>query len=240
MDVTLQANSDTAFSGLTDMIALGGPVVAILLVLSVVLVALILVKLWQFHAMRVGRNGAARRALDAWLRNGDKGAVANLAGDENPASRILVHAVTGAENVRNGLTDSVGDPATGLREDLERIGAAIVQDMRRYLRVLETLVQVAPLLGLFGTVVGMIEAFRQLQESGARVDPSDLAGGIWIALLTTAAGLLVAMPANIVLNWFESRIARQQLAMEDMAISVLNRRIAQTPDADAKSARIAA
>lgn len=230
----------SAVSNIGEMIALGGPVVAILLVLSIILVALILVKLWQFHSLRLGRHGAARRALEAWLRRGDAKAIDALAGDPNPAARILVHAVTGAEKVRAGHASTLGDAAGGLREDLERLGAQMVADMRRYLRVLETLVQVAPLLGLFGTVVGMIEAFRRLQESGARVDPSDLAGGIWVALLTTAAGLLVAMPANIVLNWFESRIAREQLAMEDMAVSVLNGRIAQGPDLSVRTGSLAA
>ena len=221
MEVTPAQTTETAISGLVDMIALGGPVVAILLVLSVVLVALILVKLWQFHVMRIGRNGAARRALDTWLRQGDKDAVAGLADDRNPASRILFHAVTGAEKVRSGQTDSVGDPAVGLREDLERIGGAIVQDMRRYLRVLETLVQVAPLLGLFGTVVGMIEAFQALQSAGSNVDPSALAGGIWVALMTTAAGLGVAMPVSLAVTWLESRLEAERVAIETLTSTLL-------------------
>lgn len=66
--------------------------------------------------------------------------------------------------------------------------------------------QLAPLLGLFGTVLGMISAFQALQQAGAQVDPSILAGGIWVALLTTAVGLAVAMPTSVALSWFEVRM----------------------------------
>ena len=82
--------------------------------------------------------------------------------------------------------------------------------------------QVAPLLGLFGTVLGMIEAFRALQEAGAQVDPSLLAGGIWVALLTTAAGLAVAMPTAMVLSWFEGRMDAERVTAERAIASVLH------------------
>jgi len=79
------------------------------------------------------------------------------------------------------------------------------------LNVLDMVAQLAPLLGLFGTVLGMIDAFRNLQNAGSSVDPSLLAGGIWVALLTTAAGLLVAMPTSLVLGWFEARMRRDRV-----------------------------
>ena len=66
-------------------------------------------------------------------------------------------------------------------------------------------------MGLFGTVLGMIDAFRALQNAGTSVDPSLLAGGIWVALLTTAAGLAVAMPTSLILNWFEARMRRDRV-----------------------------
>ena len=94
--------------------------------------------------------------------------------------------------------------------------------LERGFRFLDTVAQVAPLLGLFGTVLGMIEAFQALQEAGSQVDPSLLAGGIWVALLTTAAGLAVAMPASVVLSWFESRMADER-ALADYALSVVLR-----------------
>ncbi len=107
-------------------------------------------------------------------------------------------------------------PVDAVREDVERLAGRQLTDMRSGLRVLDAIAQVAPLLGLFGTVLGMIEAFRQLQAAGSQVDPSMLAGGIWIALLTTAVGLGVAMPVSLVLSVFEARIAREQAVMEDV------------------------
>jgi len=218
-----------------SLLDLGGPVVAILFALSVVIVALTLFKIWQFHAMRIGSHARAERALSGWLSRGDASVAVSLDADVNPAARVLAHSIAGVGNA--------GGDAQRLRavhEDVERIGANLVADMRRYLRVFEMTAQLAPLLGLFGTVVGMIAAFRSLQEAGAQVDPSDLAGGIWVALLTTAAGLMVAMPASLLLSWFESRISREQRAMEDMAVSVLTGRISEDRRSGTEHARLAA
>lgn len=79
-------------------------------------------------------------------------------------------------------------------------------ELERGLKLLDSVAQLAPLLGLFGTVLGMISAFQALQEAGDQVDPSALAGGIWVALATTAVGLAVAMPTALVLSWFEARL----------------------------------
>ncbi|MCE7998212.1 MAG: MotA/TolQ/ExbB proton channel family protein [Rhodobiaceae bacterium] len=86
---------------------------------------------------------------------------------------------------------------------------------RRELRPLEgglgllgLIAMLSPLIGLLGTVVGMIDAFRALSEAGGAVDPSLLSAGIWVALLTTAAGLIVAIPATVAHGWFEGRLTR--------------------------------
>ena len=88
-------------------------------------------------------------------------------------------------------------------------------------RLLDNVAQLAPLLGLFGTVLGMIEAFQSLQDAGAQVDPSLLAGGIWVALLTTAVGLAVAMPTAMVLSWFEARMDAERVTAERAIATVL-------------------
>jgi len=75
-------------------------------------------------------------------------------------------------------------------------------------------------LGLFGTVTGMIGAFQALQEAGAQADPATLAGGIWQALLTTAAGMAVAIPAQIALTGFEGVLDRLRRDLEDRATAV--------------------
>ena len=94
--------------------------------------------------------------------------------------------------------------------------------LERGFRLLDSVAQLAPLLGLFGTVLGMIEAFQSLQAAGAQVDPSILAGGIWVALLTTAVGLVVAMPTALILSWFEQRMEAERVLADKAILTVLH------------------
>jgi biopolymer transport protein ExbB len=104
---------------------------------------------------------------------------------------------------------SGGERALSERVDAE--AEARFARLEQGLNVLDIVSQLAPLLGLFGTVLGMIEAFQTLQDAGNAVDPSLLAGGIWVALMTTAAGLAVAMPTSLILTWFEARMNRERI-----------------------------
>jgi len=106
---------------------------------------------------------------------------------------------------------------TDAREDVARVAKNRLAEASSGFRLLELISTIAPLLGLLGTVLGMIVAFQALQDSGSRADPSILAGGIWEALLTTAAGMAVAIPASIALTWFESVVERLRLDYEDIA-----------------------
>jgi biopolymer transport protein ExbB len=109
------------------------------------------------------------------------------------------------------------------REETVRVAKRLLAEARAGLRPLELIATVAPLLGLLGTVLGMITAFQQLQAAGTRADPSALAGGIWEALLTTAAGMAVAIPASTALTWFESVSDRLRHDLEDIATRVFAR-----------------
>ena len=84
-----------------------------------------------------------------------------------------------------------------------------------YLRALEVIASLAPLLGLLGTVMGMIEAFQAMEAAGSQVNPSVLSGGIWKALLTTAIGVAVAIPVSIIHSWFERKIEVQATLVQD-------------------------
>ncbi|MEM7427065.1 MAG: MotA/TolQ/ExbB proton channel family protein [Pseudomonadota bacterium] len=196
-----------AFDAISKLLALGGPVVLILLVLSIIALAAALLKLWQYT--RVGRSNpdALRRIVSAWATGDAAGARTKVTVLSGPVAPILSNAM----NVLAAGADPVH-----VREDVERLAVRTLNSMRSGLRVLEVIAQTAPLLGLFGTVLGMIEAFRQLQAAGSQVDPAILAGGIWVALLTTAAGLAVAMPVSIILAAFEARIARENGIMDDV------------------------
>ena len=187
------------------LVGLGGPVVAVLLALSVVAVALVLLKLHQFWVERVGRHGPSREALHHWLHGRFADAEKALAGDRSAVSLALASAMR---------MEKARAPKPAIEEEVARIALVRLHGLQRGFRALDAIAQIAPLLGLFGTVLGMIEAFRQLQGAGNTVDPSMLAGGIWVALLTTAVGLAVAMPVSLLLTWLETRVENERVAIE--------------------------
>jgi len=180
----------------------GGPVVAILLAMSVLSVAVILFKMWQFYAAGVGRHSRLNAALDLWDRGSGTAAQDTLSTSPNHLAPLLSGAMTAVV----GRKDT-----TGLPNRIEASAQAQLTKLESGFRLLDSIAQLAPLLGLFGTVLGMIEAFRQLQGAGSSVDPSLLAGGIWVALMTTAVGLAVAMPTSLLLTWLESRVAAERI-----------------------------
>jgi len=189
---------DAMISGVSELVKLGGPVVALLLCVSVAALAIVVLKLWQFAVHGVGRHGEGGQMLARW----DRGERAlPPAAPRNQLGRAVAAAMAA---YRSG--------EAGGRERVEAEADARLHDLEKGFRALDAVVQISPLLGLFGTVIGMIEAFQKLQDAGNAVDPSILAGGIWVALLTTAVGLAVAMPASVLLTWFESRLADERVA----------------------------
>jgi len=101
-----------------------------------------------------------------------------------------------------------------IREAIEDAGHLEIPRLERYMSGLATCANIAPLLGLLGTVAGMIKAFAEIQHREGQVNPSDLAEGIGNALVTTAAGLTVAIPTLVVYNYFVSRVENMILEME--------------------------
>lgn len=197
----------------TDFLELGGPVVALLAVLSVVALAVVILKLAQFWLERVGRPGRAEAAVRLWGHGRHREAWQAL-GDIRSASEEAV-----AIALQAGEAGTV-DKAL-VEEEIARAATRRLHGFNRGMKALDAIAQIAPLLGLFGTVLGMIEAFQKLQEAGNAVDPSLLAGGIWVALLTTAAGLAVAMPVSLVVTFLESRVEDEKVAIETLASAVL-------------------
>ncbi|WP_019627286.1 MotA/TolQ/ExbB proton channel family protein [Thioalkalivibrio sp. ALJT] len=184
----------------------GGPVVLILLGASVVALAFVLVKLWQLWRMRVTDVRAADEALERFHQGDVQGAIQCAEASPNPAACAVARGIRG---LQAGASESI------VREEVVRYGNATIQSLRQGLRPLEVIGALAPLLGLLGTVMGMIRAFRAMEEAGSQVDPAVLSGGIWEALLTTAVGLAVAIPVVAALNWLETRVERAAHRMDD-------------------------
>lgn len=195
----------------------GGPVVQILIGLSVVATTLVFLKLFQVLWFRIGSNAGINKVIDLWLSGYTHEAYEIVKTSSNPTKNILAHLMRGLLQ-RTASKEIV-------REDVERIALREVGNLRSFMRPMETIVQIAPLLGLFGTVIGMIEAFQTLQSAGSEADPAVLAGGIWVALLTTAVGLAVAIPLAFVVSWFDGCIEAERLTMQEAITSLLTRRV---------------
>lgn len=182
-----------------ELLAAGGPVVLVLLAFSVAALAIVFVKLLQFRAARLGDRRRVREVIALHASGRPREALKLAEVSRNPIAQMMARALRG--QLRNL-------PEHKVREEAFRYGSEALEDLKSWLRPLEVIASLAPLLGLFGTVLGMISAFQQLEAAGSRVNPSVLSGGIWEALLTTAVGLAVAIPAVIVLNWLERRVER--------------------------------
>ncbi|XOY55638.1 MAG: MotA/TolQ/ExbB proton channel family protein [Rhodobacterales bacterium] len=187
-----------ARDALAAFIDLGGWVVALIIALSVLSGAVVLWKLAQFYTAGVGRHAPLLAAL--------------AASDAGQQARALALAEAAPSHLATVLALAL--QARDARERLYTLAEARLARLEAGFRLLDAVAQTAPLLGLFGTVLGMIAAFRAMQDAGQSVDPSVLAGGIWVALMTTAAGLAVAMPLSAILSWLEGRMANERRMAE--------------------------
>ncbi len=210
-----------AFEQFFGLMSTGGPVLFLLLAISILALTLIIGKLIQFWMLRVYGHGFVEPVLQAWRSGGGREALDMLNAQRNPVARVLEVALQG--------------PAGGARreelvkEEVTRVAGLHLDKLRSGLRSLALIANLSPLIGLLGTVIGMIGAFQALQSAGNKVDPSILSGGIWVALLTTAAGLIIAIPAAAAHNWMEGVVYRAQRAMEDAVTRVFTGHVAPAP-----------
>jgi len=207
-------------SALTGLLEAGGIVMWIIAALSIVALTLIIGKTIEFLVAGVWRRHRVETALSAWERQRPEAALAELDADHGPVASVVAVAIRGRCN------DELADAA--VREEVARTGAARLQRLRFGLRPLEVIGTLAPLLGLLGTVIGMIDAFRELEAAGSRVDPSVLSGGIWVALLTTAGGLSVAIPTVAAHVWLERQLECLHHFMQDSVTRVFTRDVGTT------------
>lgn len=184
----------------------GGPIAVLLVLMSVAALSLVLLKFWQFSTLRLGRRRFIARAIDLHTAGDDEAALSLLTGTRNPIARAMEAAIL-------GLRRSDIDTNT-VREDVMRIADEKLRDLRSHMRALEVIAALSPLLGLLGTVLGMIAVFGDIAGADSRVSPALLSGGIWEALLTTAIGMAVAIPTIVAINWLEGKVEGVSADME--------------------------
>lgn len=201
---------------MTEIIAflnIGGPALWVIAGLSVVTLGLILWKLWRLSLMGAWRRSASEKAVALWQKGQHDAALSSIQHRKGLRARVVKAAMQADRTLHS-------DDA---RDETARVARGALMDAGSGLRALDLIATIAPLVGLLGTVLGMIDAFQALQESGARADPSALAGGIWEALLTTAAGMAVAIPASMALSWFDSINDRLAHDFDDLATRILTK-----------------
>lgn len=189
-----------------EILTAGGPIMFILIALSALSLTLILVKIVQLWP---ATGGVAQRnaALDHWA-TGDVAGAMTMVPQKSPADRVLL---SGMQSLTTGLSPAL------LEGDLARRGNDEVSTMSQSLRLLDLISMISPLLGLLGTVLGMVQSFQDLALAQGSANASVLAGGIWLALLTTAAGLVVAIPAAIGSSLLSGRVETAALRIESAA-----------------------
>jgi biopolymer transport protein ExbB len=193
--------------------SIGGPVLIALLVISVTATATVVYKILSLRRLGVGRHDVARDVLRRWAMGDASGAYQAASADKAALSQVVSEAITGVWRWPNDKERA--------RETASGTALSLLDAMNRHVRVLETCVQAAPMLGLLGTVLGMISAFNEMSTSGGAVDPTELAGGIWIALSTTAIGLSIAIPFYFLTSWIEGRVERERAAMDGAIVAII-------------------
>jgi biopolymer transport protein ExbB len=195
---------------LFELLEQGGPLMIPIGILSVVAATLTFERIWALREQQIISLDRHKNVL-AFLRdNNHEAAESAYASDTRPMARITLAAFR-HRGVRR----------TELKEIMEEAGAIEVPRMSRFVEGIGTIAAVAPLLGLLGTVTGMIDVF---QKVSATADPqiNELAGGIWEALVTTGAGLSVAIPSFLAYRWLESIVERRTQVLQECSLEVLD------------------
>ncbi len=202
---------DSVQQKIIDFLIVGGPVVWILMVFSVIALTIVLLKLWQFASLQAESMKTSEQALTEW-RNGAAEKSLEKLKPKRPIDAVVAYTMD-ALLAANSTVELI-------REESERLAMNQLSQLRSFLRPLEIIATLSPLLGLLGTVLGMITAFQQMEGAGSQVDPSVLSGGIWQALLTTAVGLAVAIPVVTLQSWLERKVERIAHNMNDAVTQV--------------------
>jgi biopolymer transport protein ExbB len=208
-----------------ELVKAGGWPMIPLLILSAVALAIIIERLWTLRRRAVLPPQLGQE-VRAWAATGKL----------DPAHIESLRATAPLGELLAAALDVRHRPREDIRERIEDVGRHLVHRMERYLNTLGTISAAGPLLGLFGTVVGMIQMFMVINDHGIG-DVNQLAGGIGKALICTATGMIVAIPALMAHRWFRGRIAEYIVAMEHEAIALVDVLTAGTPESRQHEAR---
>jgi biopolymer transport protein ExbB len=193
-----------------DLIVAGGWLMVLIMLSSILVLAICIERLYTLNARKIAPPHLLATVWKQLKRGELDAAKLRILRQSSPLGRILAAGLGNAYHGREVMKESIQEAASH-----------VVHDLERYLNTLGTIAAVAPLLGLLGTVVGMIEVFAEIMAQGTG-NASALAGGISQALITTAAGLTVAIPALVMHRYFVGRIDGIVIELEQETIKLVD------------------
>ena len=186
-----------------ELLMKGGPITLLIFVLGLISFIMILERIFHFHRAQINVPEFMRGVINVLKRNNTIEAISICDETPGPVAQLLRAAI---------LRCGKGEKA--MNQAVQEVGLAEIPRLEKCLKALATIAYIAPLLGLLGTVIGMITLFQSMEQSGTFVDTKSLAAGIWQALLSTAAGLTIAIPSYGFYNYFIGRIDSIIVEME--------------------------
>ena len=192
-----------------ELVKAGGWLMVPILLCSVIAMAIVVERFWALRRDRIAPENLVAQVRQ-WARSGELSEERLRAMRRRSSlGRVLAAGLSARDRSRDVM-----------KESIENVGRHVVHDLERYLNALGTIAAITPLLGLLGTVIGMIKVFAVITSQGVG-DPGVLASGISEALLTTAAGLTVAIPALMFHRYFRGRIDGLVVTMEAEALKMI-------------------
>jgi biopolymer transport protein ExbB len=189
----------------------GGPMIWVIVFASAVAIAVFVERVLHYHRAQINSMEFLNGVRNVLKRENVVEALSICDATPGPVARLVKVAILNRERGREGV-----------REALEEAGLVEVPPLEEKLNLLATIAQIAPLLGLLGTALGFIRVFSKLQAQGTMANVQQLSGGVWEALICTAAGLAVAIPCYAAYNYLVSRVNAIVLDMEKAATEIVN------------------
>src|SRR6186713_3367413 len=189
-----------------EIVRAGGPFMWPIIICSVVLVGIVLERLWTLQRKRVLPQDLIKKVSELADRNQVNPKVIEALEKNSPLGRVLAAALANRHRGREIMMERIEDT-----------GRHVVHELERFVNSVGTIASISPLLGLLGTVTGIIDSFRAVMLGGMG-DPRMLAGGISEALVTTAGGLAVAIPSFIAFRYLRGKVERIVIDMEKIAV----------------------
>ena len=196
---------------LPTFLSQGGPALWLILAASAVAIAVVIERTLHLHRAQINSVEFLNGVRNVLKRDNVVEAISICDATPGPVARLVKTAILNRENGRERV-----------REVLEEAGLAEVPRLETKLSVLATVAQIAPLLGLLGTVLGFMDMFKHVEEAGLYANVSQLSNGIWRALICTGWGFGVAIPCYAAYNYLVSRVNAIVLDMERSATEILN------------------